>query len=111
MADDRSEEERLADTETKARQELSRAHRAERIYGDDLFKAAIEAVRDKLWEDFARSALSDDETRRNARIGLAMLDGILKALKYHIDTGKLAKESLTEVESKRTWRRRFTRVA
>jgi hypothetical protein len=107
MTDDRSEEERLADQESRAYKELHRAHRAEQIYGDELFEEAVAAVKDQLWEDFARTELSDDDTRRNARIGLAMLDGILKSLRRHIETGKMAKKSLADVEAKRSWLQRL----
>ena len=90
--------------EDKAREELDRANRARVILEDDLFLAAIDAIKDQLWSDFAKSRIDDDNLRRNARIGVDMLDRILSALRHHITTGKFAVKTLAEIEEKRKWR-------
>lgn len=92
-------------SEDKAREELNRANRASRILEDDLFVDAVEAVKDHLWGEFAQSKLSDDDTRRNARIGVDMLDRILQSLRKHIETGKMAKVELAEIEKKGLFKR------
>jgi hypothetical protein len=101
MADDRNAEERLADEEKRAYQEMHRAHQVSQILDSGAFQNAVEAVKQQLYEDFARSPLDDDSIRLRARVGIDMLDRILKHLRHHIDTGKLAKESLAGIEKKR----------
>lgn len=109
--DDRNEEERLADQERKANDEVFRATRAKQILEDELFKAAVDAVRAKLHDGFAKSRIDDDGLRKQARIGLSLLDTILNDLDYHIQTGKLAKASLEEVEQRKGFLDRFRRSA
>ena len=111
MTDDRTEEERLADQEKHAHDELHRAHRASQILEDDLFKEAIAAIRGGFQKDFEDSDLNDDDTRRNARIGIEILTRILRALKHHVDTGKMAQVSLSEIEQRRSFLQRLKRSA
>lgn len=111
MTDDRSEEERLNDQEKRAHDELHRAQRAKQIIEDELFVAAVEATKERIWDDFAKSKLQDDVTRRDARISLHVLDGILKNLRHHMETGKLASATLKEVKQRRDWLARFRRPA
>ncbi|MDH3919057.1 MAG: hypothetical protein OEU25_12870 [Rhodospirillales bacterium] len=101
MADDRSEAERLADEEKRAHKEAHRAHQVSQILDSGAFKDAVEAVKQQLYEEFARSPLDDDGLRLRARIGMDVLDRILKNLRHHIDTGKLAQASLLAIEKKR----------
>ena len=85
---DIEESRRIAETE--------RAGRAKRLLDDDLLKEAIEAVKDRIWRDFASSppGIAGDEARRDARLGLDVLDKILGQLRHHVQTGKLAQEQL-----------------
>lgn len=92
--------------EDKAREELDRANRARIILEDELFSDAVEAIKDQLWKDFAQSRIPDDDTRRNARIGVDMLDRILQSLRKHIETGKMAKKTLADIEAKKNWLKR-----
>ena len=87
----------ILDAEESARiAETDRAARAKRLLEDTLFKAAIEAVKDSIWRDFAGSSsgVAGDEARRNARTGLDVLDQILGKLRHHVQTGRLASEQL-----------------
>ena len=111
-SDDRSEEERLNDDERRAHDELHRAQRAKQIIEDEFFVAAVEAIRKKLLDGFAKSRIEDDEIRRQARVGLSILDAILDDLGRHIETGKLASATLQDVKRKRDWLARLkARVA
>ena len=92
-------------SEEKARQELYRANRAKSIIEDELFLEAVEAVKDQLWRDFAQSKLDDDNLRRNARIGVDMLDRILSSLRKHIETGKMADKALADIEKRKLFKR------
>lgn len=87
-------------SEDKAREELNRASRAKVIYEDPIFAEAVEALKARLWDEFATSEINDDDTRRNARIGLDMLDRILKSFKHHMETGKFAALELASLEKK-----------
>lgn len=85
---DAEEQRRIAETE--------RAARARRIYEDETFKAAVEAVKDRIWRDFAASkpGSEGDEPRRIAHQRLGLLDELLGQLRHHIATGKMAEEQL-----------------
>ena len=82
--------------ESKRISETNRAARAGRLLEDDLFKGAVEAVKDRIWREFANSppGVEGDEARRNGRMGLAVLDQILGQLRHHVQTGRLATEQL-----------------
>ena len=86
--------------ERRRRVELDRAGQAKRLREDTLFKEAVEAVKDRIWKDFANSppGADGDEARRNARTGLDVLNQILGQLLHHVQTGKLAERQLSMLE-------------
>lgn len=100
----------LDDQEVTATREAERARQAARIVDNPLFKEAVAACNDKIHDEFARSKLSDDETRRNARIAIDLLDRLLKNLKHHIETGKMANQTLVNIEDERKRKGIFQRV-
>lgn len=89
------------DEEIKAVREADRARQARAIVENPLFKEAVDACNDHIWGQFAKSEFSDDQTRRNARIALDLLDRLLKNLKRHIETGKMADQNLVNIEDER----------
>lgn len=90
----------------KLRAELDRAHRAARLLDDDLFKAAVEGIKDGLWREFSTSALDDDRRRLHIRLQLGLLDDLLKHIRRHVETGKLASRQLAQTgEKRRLWRK------
>ena len=99
VRDDRSPEERRADEERRAFQELDRAQQADNLINNPLLKDAVEAVKDQLWQEFQQKDFNDDRGRLAAQIGLSMLDRILKNIREHIRTGKMAKVKLTDLGS------------
>ena len=103
MTDDRSETERLADDEKRAYDEIHRGERARQIVEDELFTAAVEAIKDRIWDEFAKTQIDADNERRNARISLEMLQLLLKHLRHHMETGKLAKAQLTKITERKSW--------
>ncbi len=103
--------ESLAADEQQRIAERDRAHRAARMLEDDLFVGAVEAVKDDLWQSFAGSELDDDVRRKNARIGLDLLDKIIAGLRSHMETGKMAESQLAEIEKKRKRLALFRRSA
>lgn len=50
-----------------------RQRRARAMLNDDLFKEAVEEVRSRAIERFAKSPVDDDEERREARMMLAAM--------------------------------------
>ena len=107
MTDDRTEEEKLADDEKKARGQINRAHQANRLLESELFQGAVEAVKDQIWREFIASDLDDDQKRRNCRVGLEILDRILSQMRHHVQTGKLATGHLTDIEKRRDFLQRL----
>lgn len=103
MADD------LRALEEQERDELSkvaRSERATRLLENEYFVEAVKAVNDQLCSEFMHSAIDDEKTRTNARIGVDMLDRILKAVRHHVETGKIAKKNLTDIREKKSFLRR-----
>lgn len=103
MTDDRSEEERLADEEKRAREEINRAQQADRLLEGQLFKEAVEAIKDQFWKEFVGSDPTGegDDLRRNARVGMEILDRILTSLRHHVKTGKLASTQMALIEQRK----------
>ena len=93
----------LDEEERRRRVETDRAGRAARFLEDELFKGAVEAVKDRIWRDFAGSppGVAGDEARRDARLGLDILDKIIGQLRHHVQTGKLAEAQLSMLEKVR----------
>lgn len=97
--DDRSPAERQADQEKKTFQELHRAQEADTLINNPLLKDAVEAVKDRLYQEFLTKDLNDDRGRLAAQLGMEMLSRVLKQIREHIRTGKMAKASLTDIGS------------
>ncbi len=86
--------------EDQLRAEQDRGHRARRIYENDLFKDAAEAIKDDIWKAFRKSNLDDDAIRRTLRLQLDLLDGFLQTFRHHMETGMLAQIDLELIEEK-----------
>lgn len=99
VQDDRSPAERKADQEKKTFAELHRAQEADTLLNNPLLKEAVEAVKDQLWTEFQAKDLNDDRGRLVTQVGLEMLNRVLKQLRYHVETGKLAKAGLSDTGS------------
>ncbi len=100
----------LAEAEQTARKELERANRTRQIVEDPIFRDAVQAVRDQLYKDFAKSDLGDDRKRLSARIGVDLLETLLTALEKHMQTGKMAEHTLAEIDAKKTMLDRHKRA-
>ena len=100
MQDDRSPEEKLADEEKKAHQDIHRAHEVGQLLESKAFKDAVDAIMHQLAFDDLPNCRNDDD-RREVQAGMVMLNRIVKNLKEHMRTGRLAKESLIDIERKK----------
>lgn len=85
---------RLRQEAADRQKEVSRGEQAKRIYEDALFKEAVEAVRDRIWDQFSRCPVADDRGLLVARIKLECMDEVLRELRHHMDTGKMASQHL-----------------
>lgn len=99
VSDDRSPAEKKADLEKQTFAELRRAQEADTLINNPLLKEAVEAVKDRLWQEFQQKDFNDDRGRLTCQIGLEMLNRTLKQIRYHIETGKLAKAGLSDTGS------------
>ncbi len=80
---------------------VARARRAREILEGDLFRGAVEAVREKLTKEFESSGLDDDDTRRRVRWQIDLLQRLVGELSRHMTNGTLAKEELSRIEKRR----------
>lgn len=99
VRDDRSPAERKADQEKKTFAELRRAQEADTLINNPLFKEAVEVVKDQLWTEFQAKDFNDDRGRLAVQLSLDMLNRVLKHIREHIRTGKLAKAGLSDTGS------------
>ena len=100
MQDDRSPEEKLADEEKKAHQDINRAHEVSQLLESKAFKEAVVAIMHRLAFDELPNCRSDED-RREVQAGMVMLNRLVKSLKEHMRTGRLAKESLIDIERRK----------
>lgn len=75
-------------------QELGRAEEARFILENQLFKEAVTEVRQALIEGIERSAFTDEKLREKLSQQLVALSAIVNKLKTHVETGKLAAETI-----------------
>ena len=89
------------------RRRIERAARAGAILEDELFRAAVEAVRGKLIGEFERSALDDDDARRAQRLCLDLLQRLVGELARHMTDGRLAAAELARPGRGKAWTARL----
>jgi len=77
-------------------EELQRAARAEQILGDELFKEAVQEVREALITGIERSAFTDEKTREKLAQQLVALTAIVTKLRGYVETGKLAEATIQQ---------------
>jgi len=90
------------DREQKALAELDRAARAERLFNDELLRDAFDGIRltyRKRWEN---TNADETEAREAIYLSLRMLNMVEKQLKYHLETGEMAKIELETIRAGRT---------
>lgn len=75
-------------------EEIGRADEARFILENHLFKDAVEEVRAALISGIERSAFTDEKMREKLCQQLVSLTTVVNTLKTHMETGKLAVETL-----------------
>jgi len=75
-------------------EELIRAGQAREILENGLFKEAVSAMREAFILGIQRSAFTDEKLREKLCQRLALLDDLVGQFKTHMETGKLAEETI-----------------
>lgn len=70
--------------------EIKRGERAAEVLENELYKEAIEKVRNGIIQSMAISPLGDSETHNRLVIAMQLLNQIEKSLKDVVTTGKMA---------------------
>lgn len=70
--------------------EIKRGERAAEVLENELYKEAIEKVRNGIIQSMAQSALGDSETHNRLVIAMQLLNQIEKSLKDVVTTGKMS---------------------
>lgn len=84
--------------ESKARTQMDRGQRAERVLNDPLVKEAFDKIRDEIVEAWENSDADDDRGRHNAYLLQRLLRNFESQFKQIVRTGEAAKRELLEIE-------------
>ena len=77
-------------------EELQRAARAESILTDELFKEAVNEVREALLNGIRTSPIKDAELREKLCQQFIQLESVLGQLRSYMESGKLAEATLAQ---------------
>lgn len=94
-------EEQRAQKQAQLREEQHRAHQANAILANPLFKEWVERVRADAVERWLNSRDDDVAGRERMRIMVKMLDSLMADLGEHIRTGKMASAQVEQMEMRR----------
>jgi hypothetical protein len=75
-------------------EEIGRAQEANFILENPLFKEAVAEVRQALIDGIERSAFTDEKLREKLAQQLVSVTAVVNKLKSHMETGKLAEETI-----------------
>ena len=75
-------------------EEIQRAEEAKQILKNTLFKDAVQAVEEALLNGIKRSPIKDSEMRERLCQQYIALTSVVDQLKTHMETGKLAAETI-----------------
>jgi hypothetical protein len=75
-------------------EELQRAEEAKQILKNTLFKDAVQAVEEALLNGIKRSPMKESDLREKLCQQLIALEAVVGQLKTHMETGKLAAETI-----------------
>jgi hypothetical protein len=75
-------------------EEIGRAQEANFILQNELFKEAVAEVRQALIDGIERSAFTDEKLREKLAQQLVAVTAVVNKLKSHMETGKLAEETI-----------------
>ena len=82
--------------------EIRRAEQARYLLDHDLMKAAFAEVGDEIARQWRESPARDTEGRERLYLMLRLLDRVRDTLQGHVETGKVARARLADLERERT---------
>lgn len=95
--------------ESKARTQMDRGERAERILAEPLVKEAFEKIEAEIIEAWKNSAADDERGRENAFLLQRLLRNFREHFEQWVRTGEAAKRELLEIEKQSRLKRAFKR--
>lgn len=107
---DAEEIDRLKDEERDLAATRDRAHRAGRILNDDLFKDAIQSLRDEAVHRLTHADPADVESLCQARLEYDALENVIGKMIMHVHDGQIADHALEQIKVKRSWLERGLEV-
>ena len=75
-------------------EELIRAGKAKEVLENELFREAVKGIETALLTGIHRSAFADEKLREKLSQRYALLQDLVGQLKTHMETGKLAEETI-----------------
>ena len=103
--------EKLRAEERDIAPKIDRAHRAERILNEDLFRDAIQELRDGAVNRLTHADVGDIETLRLARLEYDALEKIIDKLTAHVRDGQIAEKDLAQIKARKSWLSRLKGAA
>lgn len=79
--------------------EIEKGYQAEHLLNNDIFKEAVQSVRQAIIDKWSASPIADRDGQHELRIMLKLLNDVEANIKRFVDDGKLAKFRIEE-ESK-----------
>lgn len=86
------------------RSEQERIQRAESLRSvceNEHYRAAIEAVRSRLTDEWQRSPPEKAEERERIYLSLKMLDAVCRTIAHHIESGETDRKRLQEITGRK----------
>jgi hypothetical protein len=80
---------------------IHRADRAQRILEDDLFKGAIQTIRDEAFNRFTEASPGDTPELTQARLWYGVTEDFINALAKHLSDGQMATDRLGDIKERK----------
>ena len=84
--------------EVKLNKEVSRGSKAQHIVEDELFKEAVNTIKDSYMQQFVATSYKDSDARTALWIAIHQLDKIVIHLTETMNTGTLASKQLEDIK-------------
>lgn len=81
---------------------IHRAERAQRILEDDLFKDAIQDIRDDAIKRFTGASPGDTPDLIQARLWYGVTEEFIKKLHAHLNDGQMAADRLANIKERKS---------
>lgn len=86
---------------------IRRADRALALLDDEMIKASFAEIGEEITRQWRDSPVRDTEGRERLHLMLRLLDRLRQVFEAHIETGKVARKRLADVERERSIKNLF----